>query len=101
MTKLLKNRVLALSFKVAGICVIATFLNTIYDGPGHGMLWYFQSKILLPALYIGVIISGNPHAPNAIVSYIALFVIYFIIVVVFIIFSRFFYRQAIRILGMK
>lgn len=98
---LISNRILSLSFKIAIICVIATFLNSMYDGPGHSILWYFQSKILLPALYIGIIISGNAHAPNAIVSYIALFIIYLVIAAFSVVLSKFLYRQILRALSYK
>lgn len=101
MKKFLNYRILILSLKIAGISVLATFINTLYDGPGHRLLWYFQSKFLLPALYIGAIISGKPHSPNPIVSYAVLFMLYFFITLASIILLKFFYNQILKVFCIK
>lgn len=78
----IKSRLLWL---VVGLTAFFTSLS--YLNNAHSALWPESTQLLklflytvqLPSIFIGILVSKNFHAPNATVTYIALFFTYLIV----------------------
>jgi hypothetical protein len=90
----IRNRFIFLIGGLSVIFVILSYSNNVHSWPTSLLfLTYLLDLIQLPAIVVGALISGNVHQPNAIASYIALFITYVVIFSAVIAFFRFFYKQ--------
>jgi hypothetical protein len=67
---------------LAVIFVIATHINAMYGWhwpTAQRIFTHLIDQVELPAIFVGILISGNAEAPNATAVYITLFLTYVII----------------------
>ncbi len=75
--------------------VIASYVNAMYGWhwpTGRRIMSYFMDQIQLPALFVGILISGNAEAPNAMAVHVTLFLTYVIIFGSLVALTSFVYR---------
>ncbi len=90
MINLIKGRLVLLAVGFAIIFVILSYLNNAHSEnwpESMRFLKFSLYKIQLPAILVGVLISGNAHQPNVVATYISLFILY---VLMFILLTTFF-----------
>ena len=93
MKSLFKKRCLWLTLIFAVFFVSISYLNNSALYPSWSSQLSFLSPVLdvlqLPAVFVGILVSKNAEAPNAIAAYITLFITYIIIFAALIILFRF------------
>lgn len=57
------------------VCIVAALAAAAIIGGLRSMGFYWLDRLLLVPFLIGALASGNPHQPNEVVSWSALFVI--------------------------
>lgn len=96
MKNLVKNKLVRLTVGGAIVFVIVTYLNQMYgwNWPKfQKILSYFLDDVSLYAWAVGALASGSVEAPNFVILWVSLFIIYIIIFGALVTLSWFVYKQ--------
>ena len=77
---------------LSGLFVLISYLNNAYSEKWPESM-YLLKRILyglqVPAIFIGTLISNNIHQPNAVATYVSLFLFYLILITALFFLPRF------------
>jgi hypothetical protein len=96
MKRFVKNKLVWLTVGGAIVFVIVTYLNQMYgwNWPKfQKILSYFLDYVSLCAWVVGALASGSVEAPNFMILWVSLFIIYIIILGTLVTLSWFLYKQ--------
>jgi len=96
MKSLLKTKLIFLTVGLSATFLIISYMNNISGQKWLGSmksLSHILDSIQLIALFTGILVAGNPDAPNPFAFYAALFVTYMIIFGGLIALSRLLYKK--------
>ncbi len=96
MMSFVKNRLLWLTVGLAVIFVMVSYINAMYGWhwpTTRKILSRFIDQVQLPAIFMGILISGNAEAPNAIAVHVTLFITYIVIFGCLIALARLMYKK--------